>query len=201
MNTAVSHSFIVALFLDFHLTTAALVPFALEGPPVALFKELAPAAGKDMLGRFKMKQAEKKKKAAAAAAAAAAVAAAAENGEDAAAAAAAGDAAAAASDEARTEAEAAEARKTAEDEYEKALATHMEFSDEVTAALNEMFRRLDADLDHVLNKDELNSFMQMTEVGARLVRLVGRSVDRLVGWLVGWFGGWFIPSFIRSVCP
>ena len=30
-------------------------------------------------------------------------------------------------------------------------------------ALNEMFKRLDADLDGVLNKEELNSFMQMTE--------------------------------------
>jgi len=30
-------------------------------------------------------------------------------------------------------------------------------------ALNEIFKRLDADLDGALNKDELNSFMQMTE--------------------------------------
>jgi len=38
-----------------------------------------------------------------------------------------------------------------------------EFSDEVTAALNEMFRRLDSDLDNVLSRNELNTFMQMTE--------------------------------------
>ena len=30
-------------------------------------------------------------------------------------------------------------------------------------ALNEVFKRLDADLDGVLNKQELNAFMQMTE--------------------------------------
>ena len=51
-----------------------------------------------------------------------------------------------------------------------------EFSPEVAAALNEMFRRLDADLDGLLLREELNTFMQMTEACSM--------TDEVYDWLI-----------------
>jgi len=45
----------------------------------------------------------------------------------------------------------------------KIFNTNHELTQLAEKALNEVFRRLDADLDGVLNREELNSFMQMTE--------------------------------------
>ena len=48
-------------------------------------------------------------------------------------------------------------------ENAKLFNAQMELTPIAEKSLNEIFKRLDADLDGILNRDELNSFMQMTE--------------------------------------